>query len=304
MDIRVLRYFLTVASEGNITKAAETLHITQPTLSRQLMDLEEELGTQLFVRGKRHIELTEGGIMFQQRVREIISLLEKAEREISGENQVVGGTVAVGCVESSAAFLLPEVMAAFSAKYPEVRYEFYAADGDDIRDKLDSGALDIGILVEPVETSKYDFTRLAIKDRWGIVLRVDDPLAAMESIEVSKLSYLPIIMPRRTIVKAEISEWLGIDKSINVAASVNLPTNGILLVEKKLGYMVCIEGSYEIRPKTGIKFLPFTPEKTSGHVVAWRKNRIFNTAARLFMEELRRCDEDRSDAGKDGMNGY
>lgn len=301
MDIRVLRYFLTVASEGNITKAAESLHITQPTLSRQLMDLEEELGTQLFVRGKRHIELTDGGIMFQQRVREIISLLEKAEREISGENQVVGGTVSVGCVESSAAFLLPEVMSAFSAKYPEVRYEFYAADGDDIRDKLDSGSLDIGILVEPVETSKYDFSRLAIKDRWGIILRDDDPLAARESVGMSEISHLPLILSRRTIVKEEIYEWLGAGNRLNVAATVNLPTNGLLLVEKKLGYMVSIEGAFAIRPKAGIRFIPFTPDRTSGHVVAWRKNRIFNTAARLFVEELRKCDEEYTDAGKDGI---
>ncbi len=287
MDIRVLKYFLAVASEGNITKAAEVLHITQPTLSRQLMELEEELGTPLFLRGKRKIALTESGILFQQRVREIITLLEKAEREISDENQLVGGVISIGCVESMASLLLSEAMAEFSDRYPLVRYEVYTANGDDIREKLDSGALDIGILVEPVETSKYDFMRLKVTDRWGLVMRSDDKLAVKESIDVNDLLDLPLIVPRRTIVKEEIADWLGIGSGqLNIAASVNLLTNAILLAERKLGYIVTIEGAYLIRPKEGIRFIPFAPAKTSGHVVAWKKNRIFNTATRLFVEQL------------------
>lgn len=287
MEIRVLKYFLAVASVGSITKAAEVLHITQPTLSRQLMELEEELGTPLFVRGKRSIALTESGIMFQQRVREIISLIDKAEKEITDENQLVGGVISVGCVESMASLILPEAMAGFSRKYPMVRYEVYTADGDDIKSKLDSGALDIGILVEPVETSKYDFMRLKVTDSWGLVMRNDDKLADKESIDVSDLLDLPLIVPRRTIVKDEIADWLGTGSGqLNIVASVNLLTNALLLAEMKLGYIVTIEGAYLIRPKEGTRFVPFSPAKSSGHVVAWKKNRIFNKATRLFVDEL------------------
>jgi DNA-binding transcriptional LysR family regulator len=298
MDIRVLKYFLAVASAGNITKAAESLHITQPTLSRQLMELEEELGTQLFTRGKRNISLTDSGIIFQQRVREIMLLLDKAEREISDQNQLVGGVVSVGCVESMASFVLPEVMTELMEKYPLVTYEIYTADGDDIREKLDSGALDIGILVEPVETSKYDFMRLNINDKWGLLMRSDDKLADKESIAISDLIDLPLIVPRRTIVKEEIMDWLGTgSEQLNIVASVNLLTNAILLAEKKLGYIVCIGGAYMIRPKDGMKFVPFSPEKTSGHVVAWKRNRIFNSAAKLFVEQIRQIAGEEPDTG-------
>ncbi|MBP1920158.1 LysR family transcriptional regulator [Youngiibacter multivorans] len=299
MEIRVLKYFLAVASEGNITKAAEVLHITQPTLSRQLLELEESLGTPLFVRGKRSISLTDSGIMFQQRAREIISLIEKAEREISEENQMVGGVVSVGCVESMASLIMPEAMAELSNKYPLVRYEFYTADGDDIRDELDSGSIDFGILVEPVETSKYEFMRLNVKDKWGVLMRSDDKLADKESIDISDLIDLPLIVPRRTIVKEEIMDWLGTgSEQLNIVASVNLLTNAILLAEKKLGYIVCIGGAYMIRPKDGMKFVPFSPEKTSGHVVAWKRNRIFNSAARLFVEQIRQLAGEEPDTGK------
>jgi DNA-binding transcriptional LysR family regulator len=299
MDIRVLKYFLAVASAGNITKAAESLHITQPTLSRQLMELEEELGTQLFTRGKRNISLTDSGIIFQQRVREIMLLLDKAEREISDQNQLVGGVVSVGCVESMASFVLPEVMTELMEKYPLVTYEIYTADGDDIREKLDSGALDIGILVEPVETSKYEFMRLPIHDRWGLVMRNDDPLAGKESIDLSDLSGMPLILPRRTIVKDEIANWLGTGSDqLNVVATINLQTNAMLLAERKLGYIVCIGGAYLIRPSDKLKFIPFEPEKISGHVVAWKKNRIFNSATRLFVEQIRQI----ANAGLDTGN--
>lgn len=298
MDIRVLKYFLAVASEGNITKAAEVLHITQPTLSRQLMELEEELGAALFVRGKRQVSLTDSGILFQQRVKEIISLLGKAEREISEENQLVGGVISVGCVESAASMILPEAMSEFSGKYPMVRYELYTANGDDLRDKLDSCAIDIGILVEPVETTKYDFMRLKVTDRWGLLVRSDDRLAAKESIDVSDLIDLPLIVPRRTIVKEEIADWLGTGTGqLNIVASVNLLTNALLLAERKLGYIVTIEGAYQIRPTDGLRFIPFSPEKISGHVVAWRKNRIFTKATRLFVEQLRELSGEEQSGG-------
>ncbi len=295
MDIRVLKYFLTVAQEGNITKAAESLHITQPTLSRQLIDLEAELGTSLLIRGKRQITLTESGLLFQQRIQVILSLLEKAEGEISDHGNLVGGVISVGCVESMASLILPEAMAAFAEKYPRVQYDIYTADGDDIRDKLDAGTIDIGILVEPIETAKYDFIRLPIMESWGVLMRGDDSLATKTSMDVADILQLPLILPRRAIVRDEIAGWLGVEnKQLNLVATINLLTNAALLVEKGLGYLVCIGGAYWIRPNEKTCFIPFLPERTTGHVVAWKKNRVFSTAMKLFMEQIRGMYPDKS----------
>lgn len=205
MDVRVLRYFLTVAKVGNITNAAEILHITQPTLSRQLMDLEEELGTSLFTRGKRQITLTDSGLLFQQRAKEIVSLLEKTERDLAEQKDLVGGVVSIGCVESTVSRALPELLEEFSNRHPKVQYELYSADGDDIREKLDRGNIDIGILLEPIEAAKYDYIRLPYQEQWGILMRRDDPLAQKTSIGIQDILTLPLILPRRTIVQNEIA---------------------------------------------------------------------------------------------------
>ncbi len=237
MDVRVLRYFLTVAREGSITKAAEVLHLTQPTLSRQLMDLENELGTILFNRGNRNVTLTAAGILYQQRIQEIVALLDKADREVAEQEGVVRGTVSIGCVETTASLLLPDVIEAFNTKYPLVKYELYCANGDDIRDRIDSGHLDIGILVEPVETAKYESFPLPFQDVWGVLMRKDDPLAIRESIRVEDIADSPLFMSSRRIIKDEIESWFEENaNSLNVLAHHNLVTNTMLLVERA----VCI----------------------------------------------------------------
>ena len=153
MDLRLLEYFLAVAKVGNITKAAEQLHVTQPTISRQLAELEDMLGVSLLIRGKRQVTLTDAGVLFQQRASDILALMEKTQRDLADQNDLVGGTVALGCVESCASRMLPEVLSEFSQRHPGVHYELYSADGDDIREKLDRGDLDFGILLEPIEAA-------------------------------------------------------------------------------------------------------------------------------------------------------
>lgn len=288
MDIRVLRYFLTVAKEGNITKAADVLHVTQPTLSRQLIELEEEMGTQLFIRGKRQINLTDSGILFQQRVKEIISLLDKTERDLAEQKDMINGVVSIGCVESIASTMLPEIMENFSAQYPLVQYELYSADGDDIREKIDRGNIDIGVLLEPIEAAKYDFIRLPFQEVWGILTRRDDPLADRDAVSVEDILDLPLILPRRTIVQSEIANWLGVEiDRLKILASHNLLTNASLLVERGLGYAICVRGSYTIRENDKTRFVPFAPERTTGHVLAWKKNRIFTPATSLFIQFIK-----------------
>lgn len=283
MDLRLLEYFLAVAKVGNITKAAQQLHVTQPTISRQLTDLEERLGTPLLVRGKRQVTLTDAGVLFQQRAEEILSLMEKTRRDLQDQNDLVGGVVALGCVESCASRMLPEVLGAFSERYPKVRYELYSADGDDIREKLDRGELDFGVLLEPVEAAKYDFFRLPYWETWGVVLRKDDPLARKEAIGREEVLAMPLILPRREIVQDNIASWFGVERSrLHIFAGHNLLNNAALLAEAGLGYPVCVGGSFEIRGGEALCFRPFTPRRTTGHVLAWKKNRVFHSAAERF----------------------
>jgi DNA-binding transcriptional LysR family regulator len=288
MDVRVLKYFLGVAREGNITKAAETLNVTQPTLSRQLMDLEHELGTELLIRGKRHVTLTSSGILFQQRAQEIVALLDKAARDIAEYDGTLGGVISIGCVESIASLLLPDALQAFSSQHPMVQYEIYSANGDDIRSRIDSGHIDIGILVEPVETAKYEFIPLAFYDTWGVFMRKDDPLAKKDTIRFDDIIDLPLIIPQRRIVTDQIESWAGNGaKNLRVFAYMNLMTNAMLLIERGLGYGVSIQGANLIRPNENIRFVPLSPERKSGHVLAWKKNRVFGAAASHFLEYVK-----------------
>ena len=292
MDIRLLEYFLAVAKYGNITRAAEQLHVTQPTISRQLMELEEAVGSPLLIRGKRQVTLTEAGILFQQRAAEIVSLMEKTMRDISDQDDLLGGTVAIGCVESCVSRMLPKVLGGFSARYPKVKYELYSADGDDIREKLDRGDLDFGILLEPVEAAKYDFFRLPYREIWGVVMRRDDPLAQKATIGRDDLLSIPLILPRREIVQDHIAGWFGLDRSqLNVFAGHNLLNNAALLVEAGLGYGVCVSGSLDIGGGRNLCFVPLASERTTGHVLAWKKNRVFHSAANRFREYVRETEQ-------------
>lgn len=288
MDTRLLEYFLAVAKYGTITRASEQLHITQPTISRQMMELEEALDTTLFIRGKRQVTLTEAGVLLQQRAEEIVALMEKTRRDVTDHGDLLGGTVAIGCVETCVSRMLPKVLKDFSARYPLVKYELYSADGDDIREKLDRGDIDFGILVEPVEAAKYDFFRLPYEEIWGVAMRRDDPLAGKSGIGKEDLLELPLILPRREIVQDHVAGWFGVDRSqLNVFAGHNLFNNVALLVEAGLGYVVCVKGCVEISGGKNLTFVPLLPERTTGHMLAWKKNRIFHSAANRFREFVR-----------------
>jgi len=252
------------------------------------MDLESELGTELLLRGKRQVTLTGSGILFQQRAKEIVALLEKTERDIAEHNGMMGGMISIGCVESIASTLLPDAIETFNIQHPMVQYEIYSANGDIIRDRIDSGHIDMGILIEPVETAKYEFIPLAFKDTWGVFMRNDDPLAERESLHIDDLAELPLIIPQRPIVKDEIESWIGESaKNLRILAYYNLITNVMLLVERGLGYAISIHGAYTIRPNDKICFIAISPKKTAGHVMAWKKNRMLNASASLFLEYVR-----------------
>ena len=285
MELRVLEYFIMVAKEGNITRAAERLHITQPTLSRQISDLENELNTQLFIRGKRSIVLTESGQLLMQRAQELVNLVAKTERDLLESNNELIGTISIGCVESEASRILVRWMKAFRDSQACVVFDLVSANGDDLREKLDRGMLDLAILLEPIESAKYDSIRLNIMERWGILLPKDHPYASLNHINVEQLKTLPLSLSRRSIVQDEMERWLGVSRDdLNIIVTQNLLTNSLLLLEEGIAFPLTIEGAFTIRPEEHICFVPFYPERTTGHVLAWRKNQLLNPATRRFLQ--------------------
>lgn len=287
MDIRVLQYFLTVVREENITKAAEALHITQPTLSRQLSKLEEDLGVQLFIRGKKGISLTNEGILFRRRAGEIVELADKTTKELKESNQLIDGEISIGCGQLESVKLIPKLFMAFKEKYPGVSLDLYTGIADDIKQRIDNGLTDMGILLEPVEIEKYDFIRLNIKEKWVILMRADDPLTQKDYITVEDLSRLPLIMPKRQSIRNEIESWFrGYMNQLNIVASSNLSTNASILVEQGLGYALTVEGSLPFLDKSKITYRPLNPEKTTTSVLAWKKHQPFSPAVTKFIEYI------------------
>ena len=208
MELRTLRYFLTAAQEENITRAAEQLHLTQPTLSRQLMDLERELGVTLMIRGKKGLTLTDDGMLFRQRAEEIVELADRLEQTFVERNAEVSGVISIGATESVGSRLFAKMIRKFSEKYPLVQFHLYNEMADYIKERLDKGLIDVGLLLEPVDTAKYDYLRLSQKETWGILVRNDHPLSARDSVAVEEIVEYPLILPLREPVRAEILNWL------------------------------------------------------------------------------------------------
>lgn len=289
MEIRVLRYFLTVVREESITKAAEVLHITQPTLSRQLAQLEEETGVKLFSRGTRKISLTSEGILLRRRAEEIMELVDKTERELSMQEEMIEGTVSVGCGEVGAVSLLPDIFRSFHEKYPMVNYDLFTGNADLVKERMEAGLLDIGLLLEPISIDKYDFIRLKQKERWIVLMRPDDPLAEKEAITPEDLADLPIIMARRSSVQNELANWFGsYFHQLNILFKSNLPTNGAIMVEHGLGYALVIEGCVPFWDKNRLVSRPLSPELTATCVLAWKRQQPFSLAVTKFIEHMKR----------------
>ncbi len=287
MDIRVLHYFLEVAKEGNFTRAAEKLHITQPTLSRQIMDLEEEVGAKLLNRGKRKVSLTEAGMVYHKRVVEIVGLYKKAALEVAGVSEELGGHLSIGCVETNAASYLMDKVTAFAKDHPKVQYEFYNGFSDDIKDRLDRGLLDFGILIEPVEAAKYDFFHLNVKEAWGVVVPKNHPLAEKGSVTVDDIKIYPLMLTSRSLVVDQFESWLGDDwATIKVFCTLNLMTNILPLIEKNQGILLTVDGAYTMREKESLVFIPLNPLRYAGHVVAWKKNAKHSQLMSKFLQTM------------------
>ena len=285
MEIRVLKYFLMVSREENITKAANLLHITQPTLSRQLRQLEEEFDVKLFDRGTHNVTLTEEGMLLKRRAQEIVSLAEKTKQEFNKEKDNLTGEIAIGCGEIHGMNILSEIMASFHEKYPLVTYEIYSGNADIIKEKIENGTLDMGLLIEPVDISKYEFVRIPIKEEFGLFVRKDSPLTSKEYITPEDLLNLPIISPKRYLVQNEISSWFGdYAEEINIISTYNLMYNATIMVEKNLGVLIGIK--LDVKYKD-LSFIPLKPKIELGSVLAWKKSQRFSPVIKEFIEHTK-----------------
>lgn len=287
MELRTLRYFLAAADEENITRAADILHVTQPTLSRQLMDLERELGTTLMLRGKKGMTLTDDGLFFRQRAEEIVELADRLEQFFAERSTDVSGVISIGATESVGSRLFAKLIKQFSDKYPLVQFNLYNDMADYIKERMDKGLIDVGLLLEPVDTSKYDFLRLSQKETWGILMRDDHPLASRTSVAPEELIPYPLILPLRERPRTEILNWMHCEeKDLKIPLSYTLLSNAVLLVEEGLGCAFCLDGALAIHSSPNLRFIPIEPEHTTRSVLIWKKNHLFTPATSLFVQEI------------------
>lgn len=289
MEFRVLQYFLAIVREETISKAAESLHITQPTLSRQMKGLEEQLGKQLFIRGNRKINLTEEGILLRQRAEEIISLVEKTESEIMHSDTTISGDIYIGSGETEGMRILAKVIDTCHKEYPKIKFHLYSGNSQDVVEKIENGLIDFGVLIEPADISKYDFIKIPVKDKWGVLMRKDSPIASLKSITADTLKKLPLICSSQEIVKNEISGWLNDDyNKLNIVATYNLIYNASLLVEEGSSYALGLDKLINTSSNSKLCFIPLEPKLEVGLTLIWKKYHLFSKAASYFLNQLRK----------------
>lgn len=292
MELRVLRYFLTIAREGSITNAANVLHVTQPTLSRQIHDLEEELGQRLFVRGSRNMSLTAEGMILRKRAEEIISMVDKTEAEFHSMSNVVSGDIYIGGGETEAVKLIAQIVCELRTAYPEIHYHLYSGNAEDVTERLDKGLLDFGLLIQPADISKYDYFNIPARDTWGVIMRKDIPLAKKETIRKEDLLNVPLICSRQVISEErhrnEFAEWFGEDfDKLDIVTTFNLVYNAAIMVEAGVGYAITIDKIANTTESSSLCFRPLEPQLDSGLNIIWKKDQVFSAAAALFFKKLR-----------------
>lgn len=286
MEIRVLKYFYVVAKEENITRAAALLHISQPALSRQLMQLEEELGVTLFRRSRHRIVLTEEGKLLARRAQEMMALMEKTEKELRGVEENVSGELAIGCGETKNLAFLAQKMKSFRQKYPEVNFQIQTANANVVKEQMERGILDFGLLLEPVEITKYNFIQMPYEEKWCVLMRKDSPLAQKSCITPVDLEEIPLMLPKRSSVRNELENWFGTSyEKLDIAVFCNVSySNRSILVENGVGVAMVHEFDC---PSDNLCLRPICPEVRNRSVLVWKKDQITPSAMLRFIEWLK-----------------
>ena len=287
IETRYLQYFLAIAREQNITRAAESLHISQPTLSKQMMDLEAQLGCQLFIRSKKRIELTDDGMYFRARAQEMLDLMNKTESTLHRSSSNVSGDIFLGCGETYALDFITSIYRAMLNEYPDVKMNLYSGDADSVLEQLDKGLLDFGLLLSPRMLDKYDYTALNKHDTFGLLMPKDSPLAAQSTVSIEELYNLPILMSRQTWTGNHPIDWKGLDyQKLKIAATFNLIYNATFMVEQGIGYALCLDKLVAESEARNLTFRPITPQLRMELYFVTKKYQTFSPAAKLFINKL------------------
>lgn len=285
VELRVLNYFLAIAREENITRAAQMLHVTQPTLSRQIMQLEEELGVKLFVRSNHNIILTEAGMLLKRRAQELVALADKTKRDFRHKAEELAGEIAIGSGEFLSTSVFSRMMGSFRQEHPLVRYQIYSGNADNIRDSIERGLLDLGVMTEPVDIRKYDFAPMPLNEIWGVLVRTGSELAEREAVRPEDLAGVPLITSAGDFVQSTFGKWFGpLYDRINIVATGNLLYNEAMLAESGMGVVLCIRLNCTYQ---NLRFIPLAPALETNTVLAWKKDQVFAPATAAFIDYAR-----------------
>ena len=290
MEFRLLEYFLAVARQQNITAAAESLDISQPALSTQLKNLEDELGKQLLIRGvkgSRKVVLTEEGMILRKRAEEMLLLMRRTEEEITGSNETIAGNVFIGTGETETVRLFAKVAKKLQQKYPDIRYHISSGNAEYVLEYLDKGIIDFGLLFTEIDAQKYEAIPVPIKDTWGVLMRRDSPLAEKEVICPEDLWDKPLIVSHQKGDDVYLNQWLQREESeLHIVATYNLLFNASLLVDEGLGYALCYDKLINTKG-SNLCFRPFSPRLEAHGFIVWKKYQVFSKAANIFLQYLR-----------------
>ena len=290
MDIRVLRYFLTVAREESFSRAADALYLSQPTLSRQIREMEEELGVQLLIRTNRNVRLTQEGQRLRRRAQEIVDLMDKTQEEFAGLEGEISGEIAIGCGETQIMREVAKVAIPLQQEHPGIRFNLYSANADDVSEKLEQGLLDFGLMFEPFDMRKYDTLVLPFSDTIGFLMQENHPLAKKKSIRMEDVTGVPLILPRQGQAISPSASLMNGDFDINrlnVVCYYNLLFNAAVMVEQGMGIAYCLDHLAETTEHTGLTFRPVYPPAVNRLRLAWKKYQIFSPAAELFLRRMK-----------------
>lgn len=287
MELRVLQYFLAVAREQSISGAAESLYLSQPTLSRQLKELEDELGKKLFIRGNRRITLTEEGMILRKRAEEIMELVKKAEDEISLSDDIIAGDISIGTGETDGIRFLAKTAKMLQEKYPLIHLHIVSGDKSAVTEVLDRGLIDFGLIFGDVDTSKYEYIKLPYKDTWGVLMRKDSPLAKKKTVTAKDLIDKPLILSRQAFQNVEFLEFFPCgQEKLNIVATYNLLFNGSLMVDEGMGYAICFDKIINVSGDSNLCFRPLEPEIKANMSIVWKKYQVLTKATEKFIQKL------------------
>lgn len=287
MEFRVLQYFLAVTREQSISGAAEALHLSQPTLSRQLRDMEEELGKQLFIRSNRKITLTEEGMILRKRAEEITELVKKAQDEISMSDETIAGDISIGAGETDGVRYLARAAQTLQMEYPLVHFHIISGDKASVLEDLDRGLIDFALLFGEFDNSKYEYLSLPCEDTYGVMMRKDSPLAEKKFITPEDLQDLPLIVSRQVCHDSNLQALLGIDeKKLNIVATYNLLFNGSLMVDEGIGYAICFDRIINVTGSSNLCFKPLAHRIELKMCLAWKKYQVFTKANEKFLLKM------------------